>query len=183
MISGGSESCHSATTLSTLNNFFDKLQSYKYLAVIHFYRQAISITAHLSFTIQKQQCLITNIVDVINKRKEKIMELQSSECKLPFPSVSKEDGNVKIDAAATNLPANQPFKKENQLSEKQKAKALKCITIHKESITVKKVLQGKQDVKRIQNNLLLLINDCINQRFEAFNDQIFKAMAVVDHHH
>ena len=112
------------------------------------------------------------------------MELQSSsECKLPFPSVTKEDGNVKIDAAATNLPANQPFKKENQLSEKQNAKALKCIRIHKESITVKKVLQGKQDVKCIQNNFLLLINNCISQRFESFNDQIFKAMAVVDHHH
>ena len=36
MIIGGSESCHSATTLSTLKDFFDKLQSYKYLAAIHF---------------------------------------------------------------------------------------------------------------------------------------------------
>ena len=36
MITGGSESCHSATTLSTLKDFFDKLQSCKYLAAIHF---------------------------------------------------------------------------------------------------------------------------------------------------
>ena len=78
--------------------------------------------------------------------------------------------------------ANQTFKNHDQLSEKQKAKALKCITIHKESIAVKKVFQGKQDVKRIQNNLLPMINNCISQRFESFDDEIFKAMAVVDHH-
>ena len=36
MITGGSDSCHSATTLSTLKDFFDKLQSCKYLAAIHF---------------------------------------------------------------------------------------------------------------------------------------------------
>ena len=139
MIAGGSESCHSTTTLSTLKGFFDKLQSYKYLDAIHFYWQAISIMVHLSFTMQKQQCLITGIVNSIDKGKEKIMELQSSECKLPFPSVTDEDGNVKINTAATNLPANQNFKNQNQLSEKQKAQALKCITIHKESITVKEV--------------------------------------------
>ena len=159
MIVGASESCHSATTLSTLKGFFDKLQSYKYVATIHFYQQAIYISAHLSFTMQKQQCLITNIVHTINEKKEKITELQSSECKLPFPSITDGDGNVKIDAAATNLPVNQTFKNQNQISEKQKGKALKCITIHNESIAVKKVFQGKQDVKRIQNNLLLLIND------------------------
>ena len=83
--------------------------------------------------------MITNIVGALNEGKEKITELQSSECKLPFPSITNEDGNVKIDAAATNLPANQIFKSQNQLSEKQKPRALKCITIHKESITVKKV--------------------------------------------
>lgn len=100
---------------------------------------------------------ITNIVHTINEKKEKIAELQSSECKLPFPSIT--DGDGKIDAAATNLPANQTFKNQNQISEKQKGKALKCITIHNDSIAVKKVFQDKQNVKRIQNNLLLLLND------------------------
>ena len=32
------------------------------------------------------------------------------------------------------------------------------------------------------NNLLLLINDCISQPLESCDDEIFKAMAVVDHH-
>ena len=107
--------------------------------------------------MQKQQCLVTNIVHTINEKKEKIAEVQSSECKLPFPSITDEDG--KIDAAEMNLPANQTFKNQNQISEKQKGKALKCITIHNESIAVKKVFPDKQNVKRIQNNLLLLIND------------------------
>ena len=183
MIAGGTESCHSATTLSALKGSFDKLQSHKYLATIHLYWQAISVTTQLSFTMQKQQCLITNIVDAINEGKEKITDFQSSECTLPFPSVTNEDGNVKINAAATNLPANQTFKNQNQLSEKQKAKVLKCITICKESITAKKLFQGKQDVKRTQNNLLPSINNCLSQRLESFDDKIFKAMAVVDQHH
>ena len=61
--------------------------------------------AHLSFSIQKQQCLIIDIVGTINEGKEKIVQLQSSECKLPFPSVSNENSNIKIDAAAMNLPS------------------------------------------------------------------------------
>ena len=136
MIAGGSESCHSAKTLSTLKGFFDKLQSYKYLAAIHFYRQAIFITAHLSFTMQKQ-CLITNIATLSangKKKKKKtlwplfmdgvqlpqsyshyfeeavITEFQSSECKLLFQTFNDEDSNIKIDAATPNLPANQTFK-------------------------------------------------------------------------
>ena len=44
------------------------------------------------------------------------------------------------------------------------------------------MFQGNQDVKCIQINLLSLINDCISQRFKSFNDEVFKAMAVVDHH-
>ena len=106
MIPGGSESCNSATTLSMLKGFFDKLQSCKYLAAIHFYRQVISIIAHLSFIMQKQQCLITDIVDAINEGIEKITEVQSSECNLPFPSVTNEDSDVKVDAAAINLSIN-----------------------------------------------------------------------------
>ena len=109
MIAGGSESCHSAKTLSTLTDFFDKLQSYKYLVAIHFYRQAIFITAHLSFTMQKH-CLITNIVDAISEWKEKITEFQSSECKLLFQNFNDKDSNIKSDAATPNLPANQTFK-------------------------------------------------------------------------
>lgn len=58
----------------------------------------------------QKKCLITNIVDAINEGKEKIMELQPSECKLPFPSVTNKDNNKKIEAAATNLPANKKQK-------------------------------------------------------------------------
>ena len=120
MITGGSESCHFTTTLSMLKRFFDKLQSYKYLVSIHFHQQPISITSHLSFTMQKQWCLITDTVDTINKGKEKIMELQSSKCKLPLPSVTNKDSNVKIGAAAMNLPANQTFKNQNHFLKNKK---------------------------------------------------------------
>ena len=119
MITGGSESCHFTTTLSMLKRFFDKLQSNKYLVSIHFHQQAISITSHLSFTMQKQ-CLITDIVDTINKGKEMTMELQSSKCKLPLPSVTNKDSNVKIAAAAMNLPANQTFKNQNHFLKNKK---------------------------------------------------------------
>ena len=55
-----------------------------------------------------------------------------------------------MDAAANNLPANQTFKNQNQLYEKQKAEALKCITIHKKkSITVKKMFQSEIITKKI----------------------------------
>ena len=103
MIPGGSESCNSATTLSMLKGFFDIC---KCLAAIHLYRQVISIIAHLSFIMQKQQCLITDIVDAINEGIEKITEVQSSECNLPFSSVTIEDSDVKVDAAAINQSAN-----------------------------------------------------------------------------
>ena len=45
------------------------------------------------------------------------------------------------------------------------------------------MFEGKQDVKHIQNNFLMLINNFKSQRSESFDNKIFKTMAVVDCHH
>ena len=45
------------------------------------------------------------------------------------------------------------------------------------------MFEGKQDVKHSQSNFLTLINDCKSQRFESFDNKIFKTMAAVDYHH
>ena len=131
MIAASSESGHSATALSMLKGFFDQLQSYKYLAAINFYQQAISITAPCPSPYRNNVSL--PILLALSTKGKKITEFQSSECKVLFPSVTDKDGNVKIDTAAPNLPANQTFKNQNQLFEKQKAKTLKCITGFKAS--------------------------------------------------
>ena len=129
MIAGGHESCHSATTFSLANDF---------------YNGSLILRNAKTTMFDYWYCWC------YQQRERKIMELQSSECKLLFPSVTNKDCNIKTDAAAMNLPANQTFKTQNQLSEKQKAKALTCITIHKEIITAKKVFHGKHNVKCIQ---------------------------------
>ena len=182
MIAGGSQVCRSSTTLATLKGFFEKLKTYKLLASMHFYREVIAVTAHLSFKMQKQSCLVTDVIDSIKEGKEKITEFQANDTELPFPAIEQDDGSLQINASSTNLPANQTFKEKMQLTEKQKAKALKFVTIHRESINIKYVHQGKQAIGHIRNQLLPAINDCITERFKSFEEPVFQAMVITDHH-
>ena len=139
-LAGGREVCRLVTTLATLRGFFEKLQSYKYLAGMHFYHKAICITVHLSFTMQKQNGLVIDVIDSIKKGLEKLEEMATDAEELPFPVIpNKEEDTLVTEAKSTNLPATQSFREHNQLTEKQKAKAMKFVTIHKESITIKNV--------------------------------------------
>ena len=141
-LAGGREVCRLATTLATLRGFFEKLQSYKCLAGMHFYCKAIRIIAHLSFTMQKQNGLVIDVIDSIKEGLEKLEEIAADAEELPFPVIlSKEEDTLVIEAKSTNLPATQTFGEHNQLTEKQKAKAMKFVTIHKESITIKNIHQ------------------------------------------
>ena len=133
--------------------------------------------------MQTQHALITNIIDSIKDGVEKIRALQmEDEAELPFPAVEGEEGDVKIQASATNLPATALFREKNQLTDEAKAKSQQLITIHRHEISVKKVFQGKQSVKKIRDNLLPLIADAIKNRFKSFEEDIYQAMYVIDHH-
>ena len=96
-LAGGREVCRLATTLTTLRGFFEKLQSYKYLAGMHFYRKAIRVTAHLSFMMQKQNSLVID---------EKLEEIATNAEELPFPVILNEEADTLVtEAKSTNLPA------------------------------------------------------------------------------
>ena len=141
-LAGGREVCRLVTTLPTLQGFFEKLQSCKYLAGMHFYRKAICITAHLSFMMQKQNALVIDVTDSIKEGLEKLEEIATDAEELPFPVIqNEEEDTLVIEARSANLPATQTFWEHNQLTETQKAKAIKFVTIHKKSITIKNVHQ------------------------------------------
>ena len=136
-LDGGREVCRLPTTLATLQGFFEKLQSYKYVAGMHFYHKTTRITAHLSFTMQKQTGLVIDVIDSIKEGLEKLEETAPDAKELPFPVIPNEEDTSVIEAKSTNLPATQTFREHNQLTEKQKAKAMKFVAINKESITIK----------------------------------------------
>ena len=89
----------------------------------------------------------------------------------------ERDANAYIIATATNLPASQKCKEE--LSQKKRAKAAKCITVHREEFVINHAHQGKQAVKRINENLLPNVQKCIKDRFSTFSDPIFEAMCII----
>ena len=86
-----------------------------------------------------------------------------------------------ISPKATNLPATQQFKNINQLSEKQRRRAEKCLTVRREEFKVTHDYQDKKAVKRIKGQLLpsikLEISDCL----DSMNNPEFKAMNFIDH--
>ena len=132
--------------------------------------------------MQGENSTITDIKDGIRDVLDKLEGLQNEEITLPFDCDENEDGNIYITPVATNLPASQQFKKLNQLTEKQKAHAEKCLTIHRERFVVKEVINGKHAVERIKNVLLPSVIDSIQGRLESFEGEIFKAMEIIDHH-
>ena len=92
--------------------------------------------------MQKQNGLVIDVIDSIKECLEKLEEIATDAEELPFPVIlNEEEDTLVIEAKSTNLPATQTFQKHNQLTEKQKAKAMKFVMIHKESITIKNVHQ------------------------------------------
>ena len=109
---------------------------------MHFYHKAIRITAHLSFMMQKQNRLVIDVIDLIKEGLEKLEEIATDAEELPFPVIPNEEEDTLVtEAKSTNLPATQTFQEHNQLTEKQKVRAMKFVTIHKESLTIKNVHQ------------------------------------------
>ena len=81
---------------------------------------------------------------------EKLDEFAQEDIDLPFESARDEDGKLMILPKATNLLATQQFKQTNQLSEKQKKRAEKCLTVHREKFEISNEYQRKQAVNRIK---------------------------------
>ena len=104
--------------------------TYKFLALLHFYKKTLSKTAHLAYTMQKQNALITKIHDSLQQCLEKLDEFVQEDIDLPFKSTQYEDGKLMILPKATNLSATQQFKQTNQLSEKQKKHVQKNASLY-----------------------------------------------------
>ena len=94
---------------------------------------------------------------------------------MPF---EERDGNGYFTPTATNLSASHKFKKE--LSQKERAKAAKCLTVRRKEFVITHAHQKKQAVKRIKENLLPNIQKCIKDWFSTFSDPIFEAMCITD---
>ena len=113
---------------------------------------------------------------------EKLDEIAHEDIDLPFDFSRSEDGeSLLIYPEATNLPASQQFKNINQLSEKQKKRAEKCLTVHREEFRVTDEYHGKQAVSRIKNKLLPSIMSAIQGHFESLDEPVYKAMNFIDH--
>ena len=121
--------------------------------------------------MQKSQALITDIKDAMKETLDSLEELDSIDVDLLFEA-EERDGNAYITPTATNLPASQKFNEE--LSQKERARAAKCLTVHREEFVITHTHQGKQAVKRITENLLPNIQKCIEDRFSTFSDPILK---------
>ena len=125
-------------------------RSYKFLASLHFYKKTLSETAHLAYTMQKQNALITDIRDSLQQCLEKLDEFAREDIDLPFESARDEDRKLMILPKAATLLATQQFKQINQVSEKQKKSAEKCLTVHREKFEISHEYQRKQAVNRIK---------------------------------
>ena len=127
--------------------------------------------------MRKSQAFITDIKDAMKVTLDSLEELKRLDVDLPF-EVEERDGNAYITPTATYLPASQKFKEE--ISQKECTKAAKCLTVHREEFVITHAHQGKQAVKRIKENLLLIIQKCIKDQFSTFSDLIFEAMCIID---
>ena len=109
-----------ATMVAKMMGWLTTYRTYKFLASLHFYKKTLSETAHLAYTMQKQNALITDNRDSLQQCLEKLDELEQEDIDLQFDSARDEDGKSIILPMAINLPATQQFKQTNQLSEEQK---------------------------------------------------------------
>lgn len=163
-----------------LQGYLHKWLSYQYLTSLQLYRLVLQETAHLSFVCQSSKTLVTEVVEEMEKTCQRLNDLSQRDTDFPFP-VQEENDSVTGTAEATNLPATQRFKETNQLTEKQRLKAEKCISIIRESYAVKRVNQGRKSVKRIKEKLIPAIATYLTTRLKSFDDDIFKAFKIADH--
>lgn len=56
-------------TAAKLKGYLKKFVSYNFLASLHFYRQVLHKTAHLSYVMQTKSALIIDVIDAISSVK------------------------------------------------------------------------------------------------------------------
>lgn len=172
-----------AVMVAKMRGWLKTFREFKFLAALHFYYKTLQQTAHLAFTMQKNDVLISDIKDALGDSVEKLRDLKKEETELPFESHATEDGDVIINVQATNLPATQRFKDENKLSTKERERLEKLLKVHREEYKVRNVHAGKQELVRIKETLLPAIIDHINCRFASFQAPIYESLArIIDHH-
>ena len=87
--------------------------------------------------MQNQNALVTDIRDNLEQCLEKLDEFTEEEVVLPFDATQSAGGQfLVISPKAKNLPTTQQFKNTNQLSKKQRRRAEKCLTIHREEFNI-----------------------------------------------
>ena len=133
-------------TLAKIRGWLSVFRQYKFLASLNFYFKTLHETAHLAYLMQGASTMVTDIKDGLKDALNKLTALENEEICLPFDG-EEINGKVVIRPSATNLPANQQFKKQNQLSEKQKARALRCVNIHREEFEVERVSRDQNQRK------------------------------------
>ena len=69
---------------------------YKFVASLHFNKKMLSEMAHLGYTMQKQNALITDIRDSLQQYLEKVDEFALEVIDLPLQSTQDEDGKLMI---------------------------------------------------------------------------------------
>ncbi|KAK6171748.1 hypothetical protein SNE40_018183 [Patella caerulea] len=181
MISSTNKSCK-VEQKAKLQGYLNQWLDYGYLASMHLYRLALQQTAHLSYISQNATPLITDIIHGLKSTVDELNDLIQSTEDLPFNSTPTDDGlGVVITPESTDLPATLKFKEMNKLSEKQKDKLEKHVTVVKEKFTLKNVARGKAKANRIKAQLIPAITDTLNTRLESFNEPIFQAYKIADH--
>ena len=129
--------------VAKMRSWLTTYRTYKFLTLLHFYKKKLSKTAHLAYTMQKQNAL-TDIRDSLQECLKKLDEFAQEDIDSPFESAQDEDGKLMILPKATNLPATQQFKQTNQLSEKQKKRTEKCLTMQCEKFKISNEYQGNK---------------------------------------
>ena len=99
-----------------LRGYLRKWSSYKHLAAMHFYCLVFFHLAHVSYQLQSEHVLITDVLDCIDEAKEKITELRALQNSLPFSSQEVNDSHINT-VSATNVPATLQFKERMRVYE------------------------------------------------------------------
>ena len=153
-----------------------------FLALAYLQENTFRNCTFIAYTIQKRNTVVTDIRDNLEQCLEKLDEFTEEEMVLPFDAKRSADGqSLLIAPKATNLPATQQFKNICQLSEKQRRRAEKCLTVHRDEFKVIRDYQDKQAVKRVKEQLLPSMKLEISDRLDSMNDPEFKATNFIDH--
>lgn len=182
MIAADNKTCK-PDVKAQLQGYLNQWVTYGYLGTLELYRRVLRLTSHLSLLMQGQSILITDILDGLEECKQELSILAAApEPLFPF-SVEVHDAadQATLTVTATNLPATTQFKERAKMTESQRKRADKCMTKVRETFTLKKVVQGKQQIKKIKEDLIPAISACLTQRYESLKEPVIEAMRIADH--